>query len=68
MAVWERKGEDKAILEKILLEETNGVLKKRSGRLVLKKERFWVTHRGVRDFCRRELSCASDLPLRLTYG
>jgi hypothetical protein len=34
MAVWERKGEDKAILEKMLLEETNGVLKKRSGRLV----------------------------------
>jgi hypothetical protein len=36
MAVWERKGEDKAILERKLREERNGVLKeKRSGRLFL---------------------------------
>jgi hypothetical protein len=36
MAVWERKREDEAILERKLREETNGVLKKkRSGRLFL---------------------------------
>jgi hypothetical protein len=46
MAVWERKGEDKAILEKMLLKETNGVLKKRSGRLVLEKERFLGNTQG----------------------
>ncbi len=51
-------------MEEKLLEETNEVLKKRSGRLFLggKEERFSAVSE---ECCRRELSCVSDLPLRL---
>ncbi len=51
-SVKERGGDS----ERELREEVNGVL----------KERFWEQH--SRKFCRRELSCVSDLPLRLTDG
>ncbi len=65
MAVWERKGEDKAIWRGSFWKKQT---EKISGRLFLgeKEEGFWATQKGVRDFCRKELSCASDLPLRLT--
>jgi hypothetical protein len=46
MAVWERKGEDKAILERKLREEMNGVLKKRIKKavfLVVVRWRFLIT-------------------------
>jgi hypothetical protein len=51
-------------------EETSGKnegssKKKRSGRLFLGKRRRRDFREHSKEFCRRELSCASDLPLRL---